>query len=142
MAWQDWEDEKTAAIWNEALEALIRVCEEFAASKRPEADIQVSARHWDAPDVVLEWVSLDLHRNLQLLIEGREWPLEVCLSGAVWNDPEGDPNRREFRPIDLGRIPFTGAGKAKAECWDSIAQAFRSVDTLQLHMTAFSKAGD
>jgi hypothetical protein len=137
MGWENWEDARTATVWNEALEALIQVCKEFAEDKRPERDIQVSARHWDSPDVVLEWVSAGLHRNLQLLLDKQEWPLQVHFTGVVWNDPEGDPNQRDVRPpMGLGRIPFTSAAKAKTECWQSIAQAFQAVDSFHLHMTA------
>lgn len=91
--WEGWKDERTAAAWREALQAVKLSLQSYVADAG--IAVEVSGLRWDAPDITATWESGGCSRNVQVTLSGREWPLSFIVRGAVWQDSY--PNGRLHR---------------------------------------------
>jgi hypothetical protein len=109
-----------------------RMAEDFAAV-HPDWECRVPRTAWDAPNVCLSWQSNGLSRNVNQLIRGTEWPLEVEITGAAWADSE---RGREFlRWLDLPEAQRTLTIASEDDVESLLAPALESaalqVDTIR-----------
>ena len=97
MSWEAWQDPQTKQLWGQILGQLEIAAREFARF-HSDWQYEVIRTEWDAPNVELRWSSAGLDRNVNMLVKGTEWPVEVEFSGAAWTDGE---DGRWLRNLDL-----------------------------------------
>jgi hypothetical protein len=100
MAWESWEDERVAGFRMAVLDRVEAITREVAAEAVGES-CAVRRTEWDAPNVEVVWASDGLQRNVNQLIVGMAWPVEIEFTAAAWADGEGEG--RWLRYVDLPR---------------------------------------
>jgi len=131
MAWEDWQNEKKAAIWNGILDILEDEARRFSIDRRGEASITVSRARWDTPSIELRWGAGDVYRCLHAVVNGADWPLEIEFSGAVWQDrdrPEG--RERRWKSEKISSRSCRDASELAAHVRQDFDEAFRVVSAL------------
>ena len=133
MAWEDWEDEQTAAIWHTVLEVLDEEAQRFRLDRKNEAGITVTRARWDAPDIELRWGQGGVERNIQATVKSSRWPLTIEFSGAVWQDrqrPEG--RERRWNSMPAFSHSYADAADLRSQVQEQLTRAYAAVSELSV----------